>query len=237
MIPTARLPCGAPTRWCRRPASPGWSSTPSWSLKACSVPAWPAWHPATRCTWKSALWLPDPGTLRARRRPVAAGLGHRAVGLPVHPARPRGLERLPPHHPGARRPYRRRAGLSRGNRKPRPPPGPGQPLRHRSAQTRLPAHRHPRSLARHAARTADHPDRRRPPGAARRPGAGPETTRVMLCGNPAMLADARKLLGERGFKTDAAAFPVIWPWKTIGDGKVPGDALVRKSSVWHCART
>ena len=30
----------------------------------------------------------DPGTLRARRRPVAAGLGHRAVGLPVHPARP-----------------------------------------------------------------------------------------------------------------------------------------------------
>ena len=65
----------------------------------------------------------------------------------------------------------------------------------------------------------------------------PETTRVMLCGNPAMLADARKLLGERGFKTDAAAFPVIWPWKTIGDGKVPGDALVRKSSVWHCART
>ena len=53
MIPTARLPCGAPTRWCRRPASPGWSSTPSWSLKACSVPAWPAWHPATRCTWKA----------------------------------------------------------------------------------------------------------------------------------------------------------------------------------------
>ena len=140
----------------------------------------------------------------------------------------------PPHHPGARRPYRRRAGLSRGNRKPRPPPGPGQPLRHRSAQTRLPAHRHPRSLG-HAARTADHPDRRRPPGAARRP--GPETTRVMLCGNPAMLADACKLLGERGFKTGRRGIPVIWPWKTIGDGKVPGDALVRKSSVWHCART
>ena len=35
----------------------------------------------------------------------------------------------------------------------------------------------------------------------------PETTRVMLCGNPAMLADARKLLGERGFKTGRRGIP------------------------------
>ena len=65
----------------------------------------------------------------------------------------------------------------------------------------------------------------------------PETTRVMLCGNPAMLADARSCWASAASRRDAAAFPVIWPWKTIGDGKVPGDALVRKSSVWHCART
>lgn len=35
----------------------------------------------------------------------------------------------------------------------------------------------------------------------------PETAKIMLCGNPAMLADARKLLGERGFKTGRRGIP------------------------------
>ena len=35
----------------------------------------------------------------------------------------------------------------------------------------------------------------------------PETAKIMLCGNPAMLADARKLLGERGFKPGRRGIP------------------------------
>lgn len=35
----------------------------------------------------------------------------------------------------------------------------------------------------------------------------PERAKVMLCGNPAMLADARKLLGERGFKPGRRGIP------------------------------
>ncbi len=34
-----------------------------------------------------------------------------------------------------------------------------------------------------------------------------ETAKVMLCGNPAMLADARKLLGDRGFKPGRRGIP------------------------------
>ncbi|MNR62721.1 Ferredoxin--NADP reductase [compost metagenome] len=35
----------------------------------------------------------------------------------------------------------------------------------------------------------------------------PERAKVMLCGNPDMLADARKLLGERGFKPGRRGIP------------------------------
>ncbi|MCY1460553.1 Flavodoxin/ferredoxin--NADP reductase [compost metagenome] len=35
----------------------------------------------------------------------------------------------------------------------------------------------------------------------------PEHAKVMLCGNPGMLADARKLLGERGFKPGRRGIP------------------------------
>jgi len=35
----------------------------------------------------------------------------------------------------------------------------------------------------------------------------PEHARVMLCGNPEMVSDARKLLGERGFKTGRRGMP------------------------------
>ncbi len=35
----------------------------------------------------------------------------------------------------------------------------------------------------------------------------PETSKIMLCGNPEMLADARKLLGERGFKPGRRGIP------------------------------
>lgn len=35
----------------------------------------------------------------------------------------------------------------------------------------------------------------------------PETAKVMLCGNPAMLAEARKLLGDRGFKPGRRGIP------------------------------
>jgi len=35
----------------------------------------------------------------------------------------------------------------------------------------------------------------------------PEQSRVMLCGNPDMVTDARKLLGERGFKTGRRGMP------------------------------
>ena len=35
----------------------------------------------------------------------------------------------------------------------------------------------------------------------------PAQAKVMLCGNPDMLADARKLLGERGFKPGRRGIP------------------------------
>ena len=35
----------------------------------------------------------------------------------------------------------------------------------------------------------------------------PEQAKIMLCGNPEMLADARKLLGERGFKPGRRGVP------------------------------
>ena len=35
----------------------------------------------------------------------------------------------------------------------------------------------------------------------------PENAKIMLCGNPDMLADARKLLGERGFKPGRRGVP------------------------------
>ena len=35
----------------------------------------------------------------------------------------------------------------------------------------------------------------------------PEHAKIMLCGNPEMLADARKLLGERGFKPGRRGIP------------------------------
>ena len=34
-----------------------------------------------------------------------------------------------------------------------------------------------------------------------------DRARIMLCGNPDMLADARKLLGERGFKPGRRGIP------------------------------
>lgn len=45
----------------------------------------------------------------------------------------------------------------------------------------------------------------------------PQRAKIMLCGNPAMLADARKLLSERGFAPAGAAYPAIWRSKTTGN--------------------
>ena len=50
----------------------------------------------------------------------------------------------------------------------------------------------------------------------------PQRAKIMLCGNPAMLADARKLLSERGFAPAGAAYPAIWRSKTTGNPPMAG---------------
>lgn len=47
----------------------------------------------------------------------------------------------------------------------------------------------------------------------------PQRAKIMLCGNPAMLADARKLLSERKKVSPpaGAAYPAIWRSKTTGN--------------------